>query len=280
MQRPVAIAVVGLALALAGCGGIPGNAVVQVAGTPITKEALDHWMKVASASSSTGATEKAVLPEPPNYTACVAHLAKGTAEPAKELKSECAAQYKSLQRSALEFLISSQWVLGEASSRGVKISDAELKKEFAKIKTQQFPSASEFDRFLSTSGETVSDLLLRVKVNLLSQKIEQKIIKEHSKVTEAQIATYYKEHSSRYTTRGKHGRAGTQQPLSKAKAAIKEQLISTGEQSALSEFTKEFQKRWRAKTECRSGYVVAYCNSYKAPKTSSTSTSSPSNTAE
>jgi foldase protein PrsA len=73
---------------------------------------------------------------------------------------------------------------------------------------------------------------------------------------------------------------GTQEPLSKVKATIKQQLISTGEQSALSKFTKEFKTRWQAKTECRSGYVVADCKGYKAPKTSSTSTSSTSKTAE
>ncbi|MGH2865052.1 MAG: peptidyl-prolyl cis-trans isomerase [Solirubrobacteraceae bacterium] len=347
---------------LSACGGIPGNAVVQVAGTPITKEAFDHWMKVASASSSSGTTEKPVVPEPPNYTACVAHLAATSAKPAKgqkapttkQLKSECATEYKSLQSEVLGFLISSQWVLGEAGSLGVKLSDAEVKKEFAKIKTEEFPKAAEFEKFLSTSGQTVSDLLLRVKLNLLSQKIEKKIIKEKSKVTEAQIAKYYKENKSKYGTpekrnveiiltkteaqassakqevqsgksfssvakavsidptskanggllkevvKGEEEKAlseaifaaaknvlsgpvktpfgyyvfevlsvtsGTQQPLSKVKTTIKQQLSSTGEQSALSKFTKEFKKRWQGKTECRSGYVVADCKSYKAPKT-------------
>jgi len=285
----------------------------------------------------------------------------------KELKSECATEYKSLQSEVLGFLISSQWVLGEAKALGVNLSDAEVKKEFAKIKTEEFPKASEFEKFLATSGQTTSDLLLRVKLNLLSQKIEKKIIKEKSKVSEAQITKYYNENKSKYGTPEKRNvqiiltkteaqassakkeiesgksfssvakavsidptskanggllkevvageeekalseaifstaknvlsgpvktpfgyyvfevlstTAGTQQPLSKVKATIKEQLISTGEQSALSKFTKEFKKRWQAKTECRSGYLVADCKGYKAPKTSSTSTSSTSKTAE
>ena len=70
----------------------------------------------------------------------------------------------------LGFLISSTWVLGEANSLGVKVSDKEVKKQFAKIKSQQFPKAAEFEKFLKTSGQTVSDLLLRVKLNLLSRK--------------------------------------------------------------------------------------------------------------
>jgi foldase protein PrsA len=353
---------------LSACGGIPGDAVVQVSGTPISKTAFEHWMKVASASSATAATEKPVVPEPPNYTACIAHLAATTAKPAKgqkapttkQLKSECETEYKSLQSEVLGFLISSQWVIGEASSLGVKLSDAEVKKEFAKIKSEEFPKAAEFEKFLASSGQSVSDLLLRVKLNLLSQKIEKQIVKDKSKVTQAQISKYYNENKSKYGTPEKRNveiiltkteaaaasakkevesgksfasvakkvsidptskanggllkevvkgeeeaaldkaifstasnvlsgpvktpfgyyifevlstKPGTQQPLSKVQATVKQQLISTGEQSALTKFTKDFKNKWKSKTECRSGYVVADCKSYKAPKTSATGTS-------
>jgi len=353
---------------ISACGGIPGDAVVQVNGTAITKTAFDHWMGVASASGATGTTEKPAVPEPPNYTTCIAHLAKIAPKPAKgqkapttaQLKSECATQYKSLQTEVLGFLISSQWVIGEASSLGVKLSDAEVKKEFTKIKSTQFPKASEFEKFLASSGQTVSDLLLRVKLNLLSQKIQKKIVKEKSTVTEAQVAKYYSENKSKYGTpekrnvriiltkteaqassakkevesgksfasvaskvsidptskanggllkevvKGEEEKAldtaifsasknvlggpvktpfgyyvyevlsttpGTQQPLSAVKTTIKEQLVSTGEQTALSKFVKDFKTKWQAKTECRSGYSVADCKGYKAPKTSGTAKS-------
>jgi foldase protein PrsA len=350
---------------ISACGGIPGDAVVQINGTPITKTAFDHWMSVAAASSSAGTTEKPTVPEPPNYTTCVAHLAKTAPKPAKgqaapttkQLKSECAQQYKSLQTEVLGFLISSQWVIGEASSLKVNVTDAQVKKEFTKIKNAQFPKGSEFEKFLSTSGQTVSDLLLRVKLNMLSAKIQKQIVKEKSKVTQAQVAKYYNEHKSRYGTPEKRNvrivltkteaqassakkeiesgksfasvakkdsidptskanggllkevvkgeeekaldtavfsasknvlggpiktpfgyyiyevlsvTAGTQEPLSKAQASIKQQLVATGQQTALSKFVKNFKAKWLAKTECRSGYVVADCKSYKAPKTSST----------
>jgi foldase protein PrsA len=353
---------------IAACGGIPGDAVVQVGGTPITKTAFEHWMKVASASSASGTTEKPVVPEPPNYSACIAHLAATAPKPAKgqsapttaQLKSECEQQYKSLQSEVLGFLISSQWVIGEASSLGVKLSDAEVKKEFAKIKSAQFPKAAEFEKFLASSGQSVSDLLLRVKLNLLSQKIQKQIIKKKSTVTQAQITKYYEENKSKYGTpekrnvkivltkteaaaqsakkeiesgksfasvaskvsidptskanggllkevvKGEEEKAldtaifsaakntlggpvktpfgyyvyevvsvtpGTQEALSKVQSTIKQQLIATGEQSALSKFVKEFKKTWMNKTECRAGYTVADCKGYKAPKTSGTAKS-------
>jgi foldase protein PrsA len=190
---------------LSACGGIPGNAVVSVDGNSITKDTFNHWMSVAAASSATAPGAKPAIPVPPKYTACIAS-AKAAAKPVKgqsppteaALKSQCAQQYKSLQQEVLGFLISSNWVIGEAKSLGVKISDKEVKKQFEKIKSQQFPKAAEFEKFLKTSGQSVSDLLLRVKLNLLSQKIQQKIVKQKSKVTQAQIAKYYKENPKRF----------------------------------------------------------------------------------
>ena len=358
-------------VAFAACGGIPGDAVVSVDGKSITKDTFNHWMSVAAASSSASAGAKPAVPVPPSYTACIAAAAtaakatKGAKTPSqKELKSQCETQYKSLQSEVLGFLISSSWVLGEASSLGVKVTDKEVKKQFEKIKTQQFPKAAEFQKFLSTSGQTVSDLLLRVKLNLLSSKIQQKIVKEKSKVSQAEIAKYYKENPKRFgvaekrdlliiltkteaqakaakaevesgksfesvakkvsidptsksnggklpgVVKGQEEKAldtavfsaqkgkltgpvktpfgyyifevqkitpGSQQTLKQAEASIKAQLTATHQQKALSTFVKEFKKKWMGKTECRAGFVVADCKSYKAPKT--TSTSSPAATA-
>jgi foldase protein PrsA len=196
-------------LALVACGGgLPSNAVVQVGSNPITKATFEHWMGVASASGSTtpGAAKPAV-PVPPAYTACIAS-AKAAAKPVKgqkppteaALKSQCEQQYTSLKQEVLGFLISSEWVIGEASNLGVKISDAEVKKEFEKIKKTQFPKAAEFEKFLATSGQTVSDLLLRVKLNLLSSKIQKKIAKGKGSPSKAEIEKYYKANMSHFGT--------------------------------------------------------------------------------
>jgi foldase protein PrsA len=201
-------------LALAGLsacgGGVPSNAVVQVASTPITKAAFDHWMEVAasaSASSSGASAAKPVVPDPPNYPNCIAHLeatsaaTKGATKPTKSaLKSECEQQYKSIQGEVLGFLISSNWVLGESSSLGVKVSDEEVKKQFKTLKAQEFPTAADFEKFLATSGQTVSDVLLRVKLNLLSTKIQQKVVKTGGTISSSEISKYYNENPSRFGT--------------------------------------------------------------------------------
>jgi foldase protein PrsA len=353
---------------LSACGGgVPGNAVVKVGNNSITKDAFSHWMKVAAVSNKTSVSAKVVVPDPPQYTACTANLAATAPKPAKgqpkptpaQLKTQCAQQYKSLQTEVLNFLIGLEWVLGEAPAKGVKISDAEVHKQFIKIRTQQFPSAAEFEKFITNSGQTVSDLLLRVKYNLASQKLQQKVLKSNPKVTQAQVQKYYNENKSRYgvpekrsvdviltkteaaaksakqevesgksfesvaksksidpvsKTRGGllpevakgqeeksldtaifsaqkgalsgpvktafgyyifkvlSSKPGSQQSLAQVQASIKQQLTSTGQQAAFNKFVKEFKKKWKAKTDCRTGYVVEDCKQYKAPKKSSTAT--------
>jgi foldase protein PrsA len=359
-------------LALSACGGgIPGNAVVQVGSTPITKDTFTHWMKIAASASVPSAQIKtAVVPEPPNYTACIAHLkattpvAKGqTAPTAAALKTQCAQQYKQLQQQVLGFLISSDWVLGEGSSLGVKLTDKEVKTQFEKIKNQQFPKAAEFEKFLASTGQTTSDLLLRVKLNLLSSKIQEKIAKKKP-ITKAEIEKYYNENKQRFGTpetrsveiiltkteaaaksakqevqsgksfasvakrvsvdptskasggllsgvtkgqeekaldaaifsaqpnvlggplkttfgyyvyRVKSVAAGNQQTLAQSEASIKAQLAATQQQTALSKFVKDFRTKWKAKTDCRSAYLVKDCKQVKeaATKTGTTTPAAP-----
>ena len=254
----------------------------------------------------------------------------------------------------LGFLTSSAWVLGEAKSLGVKLTDKEVRDQFLKIKRQQFKKPAEFEKFLKTSGQSVSDLLLRVKLNMLSQKIQAKIVKEKPKVTAAEVQKYYNENKSRYgtpekrdaqivltkteeqakeakkelesgksfsevakkhsidpTSKAKGGqlgevvkgqddasldnamfaakanelggpvkspfgyylyevksiKPGNSQPLSKVEASIKQTLTTQAQQKKLSNFIKNFKKKWQSKTDCQSGYVVANCKQYKAPKT-------------
>ena len=67
-----------LALLLAACGSsssIPGNAVANVDGTPITKAAFDRWLQI-SAKSAAASGAPVVVPDPPNYTNCIAGLRK------------------------------------------------------------------------------------------------------------------------------------------------------------------------------------------------------------
>jgi foldase protein PrsA len=198
-------------LTLTACGGIPGDAVVSVNGKAVTKSSFDHWLAIAASSSSPAASgasaPKSVVPDPPAFARCVAHLQATAPKPAKgqpaptpaALKAQCEQQYTALKQQVLGFLISANWVLGEGEEQGVKVSDSEVKKQFNQIKGQQFPKEADFQKFLANTGQTISDLLLRVKLNLLASRIQQRVTKKAAgKPTQKEISAYYEQHRQQF----------------------------------------------------------------------------------
>jgi hypothetical protein len=77
------------------------------------------------------------------------------------------------------FLISSDWVKGEAENLNISVSAAEVKKSFDRIRGEEFPRRREFAAFLRKSGQTVADLLLRVELNVLSERIQLHVVAGH-----------------------------------------------------------------------------------------------------
>ncbi len=205
------------AASLAACGeeSIPGNAVVRVGDTTIKKDAYDHWLSVAALSQAsqldptaaqTGKKPKVSIPVPPDFKACIAEKAKTAPKPAKgqpkptdaSFKATCKTEYEGLRDQVLQFLISSQWIQGEAGDRDVKVTDAEVKKQFGTTKKQSFPKDADYKNFLASSGMTEEDLLFRVKLDTLSNKLREAIVKGKDKVSSAQIKTYYDKNKARF----------------------------------------------------------------------------------
>jgi foldase protein PrsA len=196
-------AVAGVGATFAACGGVPGNAVATVDGEAIDKQEFNHWLTVAAKSSG---QQNAAVPDPPNYTKCVAAKRKTTPAPAKgqpkvtdtQLKTQCKTEYDQLRNQVLQLLISFQWIQGEASTMDVKVTDAEVKKSFDEQKKQSFPKAEDYKKFLSTSGQTEEDILQRVKLDLLSNKIRDKVVKGKDKVSDKAIEDFYNKNKARF----------------------------------------------------------------------------------
>src|SRR3954471_9530862 len=188
---------------VAGCGGVPGDAVATVDGDSIQKSEFNHWLNVAAKSGGQGA---AAVPKPPKFTECIAQKRKTTPKPAKgqpkvtdsQLKGQCKQEYNSLRDQVLQLLISFQWIEGEAKEKGIKVTDKEVKASFDKQKKQAFPKAADFDKFLKDSGQTEGDILKRVRLDTLSNKIRDKVTKGKDKVTDAQIAAFYNKNKARF----------------------------------------------------------------------------------
>lgn len=243
--RPLAAlgAVLSVAVGIAACGGVPSDSVATVEGNSIKNATFNHWLAVAATANASETGGAPVIPTPPSFSACISHLAATSAKTKKakppthaQLKSECETQYQSLKKEVVNYLISSEWVLGEAKNLGIKLSDSEVHKEFMKIRSEQFPTSAEFEKFLKTSGQTVSDLLLRVKLNMLSQKIQHKVLVENEHVTNAEIEKYYRENK---TTFGSPETRSVALVLTKAEAAAKEAKKEVEEGKSWAEVAKK-----------------------------------------
>jgi foldase protein PrsA len=187
----------------AGCGGVPGNAVAEVDGNAIEKDAFNHWMNVAV---KTNGQPNATVPDAPDYTKCIAEKRKTAPKPAKgqpkttdsQLKDQCKQEYNSLRDQVMQLLTSFQWIQGEAKEQGIKVSDAEVKKSFEAQKKQSFPKDADYKKFLKDYDQTEDDILQRVKLDLLSNKIRDKVVKGKDKVTDAQIQDFYNKNKTRF----------------------------------------------------------------------------------
>ena len=217
-RSAVALGATSLAVCgLAACGGesIPGNAVVRVGDTAIKKDAYEHWLDVAALSQASqldpeaaqsGKKPKVAIPEPPDFEACIAEKKKTAPKPAKgqpkqtdtQFETQCKQEYEGLRDQVLQFLISSQWIQGEADDRKVKVTDAEVKKQFDTTKKQSFPKDADYKKFLASSGMTEADLLFRVRLDTLSNKLREAVVKGKDKVSDAQIKTYYDKNKARF----------------------------------------------------------------------------------
>jgi SurA N-terminal domain len=111
------------------------KAPIVVAGKPISRGWLRHWADVAGRSS-------------------------GGAVPRSQLRSQAA-----------NLLISARWIRGEAEEQGVKVTPGEVTRSFRKQRRQSFPRRREFRRFLRDSGQTVGNIRLRIRLDLLAGKL-------------------------------------------------------------------------------------------------------------
>jgi foldase protein PrsA len=193
-----------LGIGIAACGsGVPGNAVVTMAGNPITTQAFNHWMFVAAKSQAAQSPgQPVIVPEdPPGFKQCIANVRKQIPQLAKTasktLKSDCANLFTSLSSQVLDFLIKAYWYQAEAHRLNISVSDAQVLKAFNTAKAQQFTNASGYKAFLAQTGQTQDDILFRFRINQIYTKL---LSRENTKVTQAQIAAYYNAHRSQFGT--------------------------------------------------------------------------------
>jgi hypothetical protein len=74
---------------------------------------------------------------------------------------------------AAGLLISWPWIVGEAEERGIVVTRTETTRALRRQRDEAFPRRGDYRRFLRDSGQTATDIRIRVRTNLFSDKLTE-----------------------------------------------------------------------------------------------------------
>jgi hypothetical protein len=145
-----------------GASNASAAAIAWVNGKPITKSRYGHWLSVEHAL---GAKSTA------------SHLAVG-------------------------FLVSTAWLLNEAATRHIAVSETETKQRLSELRHKSFSQAGALNSYLANAHETEADLLQRIRVELLEAQIAAQVtVGQNHARRSAILASFQRSFQQRWKSR-------------------------------------------------------------------------------
>lgn len=287
-SRFATLAATGLGLVLiagaAGCGSsgdapaaptsVPSGDIAAI-GTDgaVSKSQFDRFLdaQLAGKSPLGGSITGAIPVDPPKFERCMAAIRANNIRNKQPnaasdalIKSSCESQYQQSRNAIESQLISFQWLVEEAKSKGIDASDKEIqqtldqyiaasagvgKKSASKVRTN-------FDRRLEASGLQLSDVKLQIKAQILQQKLSAKDSESVGEPSTDDAREFYDKNKSLFIT----GNSKIPPKFEKIEPQVKATLKSRLLQIKQVELQNDLQKKWRAATLCAKGYVIAQCS--------------------
>jgi hypothetical protein len=154
---------VGLAVAVAllGCGGSHSGGPVSVGGERISRATIDRW----GGEITRGATYRGILPQLPDERA---------------------------QATAL--LIEYRWLAGEASDRGIAVTEGEVERALRQREEGAVGGPSGYQAMLEEAGETEGDARVALRAELAAERLGRRIIEGTAEPATSEVETYYRSH--------------------------------------------------------------------------------------
>ena len=179
-------------------------------------------------------------------------------------------KYKEAAEAALTELLESAWILGEGTETGLDVTSSDIATELAKLKRQSFKSDGQYREFLKTSHYTDADVNERVKVQILSTRLQKKIAGSVADPSSTEVARYYAANEdTQFTEPAVESRPAHVKPLSAVRGQISKSLKQQAEQEAFTKYIKRFDAEWRSRTVCVPKYAVEDCSNGPAPEQAS-----------
>lgn len=179
-------------------GGVPDDAVASVDGTAIPIEKFNKTLVAYSTQTAEGGTP--VVPDPPNYTKCIANKKKTSKKLSNSaLKKQCEQDWETAKTQIMTSLVQQKWYELEAEDRGIKITDADVKARFEPLKQQSFPKDADYQKFLKETGQTQADILQLVRASMVQEKVQEQVNSAPTPST-GEVEEEYNKNKKKYAT--------------------------------------------------------------------------------
>ena len=111
------------------------------------------------------------------------------------------AKYDEVKKKALNEVLDSIWIQGQAAEMGIAVTPKEVAEELKKLKEKAFKTEQQYKEFLKEAHFTQADVNTRVTLQMLSEQIQKQVTEEAPIPSNSEIKSYYEAaKSSQYTT--------------------------------------------------------------------------------
>jgi parvulin-like peptidyl-prolyl isomerase len=108
-------------------------------------------------------------------------------------------QYDQIKSGAMNDLLDQVWIQGEAADQDITVTPNEVASLLAQTIKQNFKTPGEFAKFRKQSHFSKADVRTRIKLQILSQKIQQKVLNGLAPVSSSQVSQYYDAAKDQFT---------------------------------------------------------------------------------
>jgi PPIC-type PPIASE domain/SurA N-terminal domain len=107
-------------------------------------------------------------------------------------------QYKQIKDQAMQTALQIAWIVGEGHREGITYTDTELQQSLQQIKSQ-FKTQAEYVKAREQAGLTDQDVEQRARLQLIQNKIQEKIQNSVGDVPESDARDYYEANKDQFT---------------------------------------------------------------------------------
>ncbi|HEY1237088.1 MAG TPA: peptidyl-prolyl cis-trans isomerase, partial [Solirubrobacterales bacterium] len=107
-------------------------------------------------------------------------------------------QYKQLKDQAVQSALQIGWIVGEANRQGLDFTDTQVQQSLSQIKSQ-FKTQQEYEQARDQAGLTDQDVLVRARLQLIQNKIQENVTNSAGSVSDSDARDYYDANKQQFT---------------------------------------------------------------------------------